>query len=66
MSDMKKVTKNNILRYIKMKQEYEKTQDYLLLQRINTFTNNVINKDKHYFHKIQSYNLSNEQLEYCL
>jgi len=63
---MKRITKNNILRYIDMKKEYEKTQDSLLLQEINNFTNDVINKDKHYYHKLYSYNLSEEQLHYCL
>ena len=63
---MKKVTKNNILKYIDMKKEYEITQNSSLLEEINNFTNEVINKDKHYYHKIYSYNLSKEQLKYCL
>ncbi len=63
---MKKVTKNNILNYIKMKQEYEKKQDPMLLAEINSFTENVINTDKHYYKKLRTYELSNEQLKYCL
>lgn len=66
MSTMKRVTRNNIIRYIDMKKEYEKTQDSLLLQRINKFTVEVINKDKHYYHKLYNYNLSKEQLKYCM
>jgi len=66
MSNMKQVTKNNILRYIDMKKEYEKTQDSLLLDEINRFTEEIINKDKHYYRKLYSYNLTKEQLHYCL
>ena len=46
MSKMKKVTKNNMLRYIEMKKEYLTTKDKTLLQEIDRFTNEVINKDK--------------------
>lgn len=63
---MKKVTKKNILKYIKMKQEYGKNQDSILLTEINSFTENVINADKHYYKKLYTYELSNEQLKYCL
>ncbi len=66
MSTMKRLTKNNILRYIAMKQEYEKTQDALLIEKINKFTDEVINRDKHYYHKLYNYNLSEEQLKYCM
>lgn len=66
MFTIKRVTKNNILRYIDMKKEYEKTQDALLLEKINKFTDEVINSDKHYYHKLYNYNLSEEQLKYCL
>lgn len=66
MSKMKEVTKNNILKYISMKKEYKKTQDSLLLQEINRFTDEVINNDTHYYQKLYSYNLSKEQLKYCL
>ena len=63
---MKRVNKNNILKYINMKQEYEKTQDKTLLEEINLFTEQVINKDKHYYKKLRTYELNNEQLKYCL
>ena len=49
-----------------MKQEYIKTQDKKILDEINLFTEQVINKDNHYYNKLRSYNLDNEQLKYCL
>lgn len=63
---MKRVTKNNMLKYIDMKKEYENTKNINLLKEINDFTDNVINKDKHYYKKIKNYNFSNEQLKYCM
>ena len=43
---MKKVTKNNILKYIQLKKKYEIEKDSQLLEEINRFTNEVINIDK--------------------
>ncbi len=63
---MRRVTKNNILKYIQMKKEYEITEDLQLLEKINRFTNEVINKDKKYFNKIYSYNLNEEDLLYVI
>ncbi len=63
---MKRVTKNNILKYIQMKKEYEITENSQILEKINIFTENVINKDKHYFSKLKSYELNNEDLKYCI
>ena len=63
---MNKVTKNNILKYIKMKKEYEEKPTQELLEKINDFTDNVINKDKRYYRKLYSYNLFNDDLKYCL
>lgn len=63
---MKRVTKNNMLKYIDMKKEYENTKNINLLKEINVFTDNVINKDKHYYKKISNYNFSNDQLKYCI
>lgn len=63
---MKRVTRNNMLKYIEMKQQYLEKPDETLLNEINTFTEKVINKDKSYYKKLYSYNFSNEQLEYCL
>ncbi len=63
---MERVTKNNILKYIQMKKEYQITEDSQLLEKINRFTNEVINKDKKYFNKINSYNLNEEDLLYVI
>lgn len=63
---MKRVTKNNILKYIQMKKDYEITENSQILEKINIFTENVINKDKHYFSKLKSYELNNEDLKYYI
>lgn len=63
---MKRVTKNNILKYIQLKKEYEIEKDSQLLEEINRFTNEVINKDKKYFSKIYSYNLNKKDLIYVI
>lgn len=63
---MERVTKNSILKYIEMKKQYEITENSKLLEKINIFTENVINKDKHYFSKLKSYELNNEDLKYCI
>mgnify|MGYP001143803717 CR=1 FL=1 len=63
---MKKVTKNNILKYIQLKKKYEIEKDSQLLEEINRFTNEVINKDKKYFSKIYSYNLDTEDVRYAI
>lgn len=60
---MKRVTKNNILKLIKMKQKYLETQDKKLLAEINNFIENVMNKDSRLFHKLTTYNLSKEEIE---
>lgn len=60
---MKRVTKNNILKLIEMKKEYLQTGNKTLLAEINNYIENVMNKDKRLFHKLSSYDLSNEQLE---
>ena len=63
---MKRVTRNNMLKYIQMKKDYIEKPDEQLLKEINTFTEEVINKDKSYYHKLSSYNLDKEDLEYCM
>lgn len=55
-----------MLKYIEMKQKYLETLDESLLNEINNFTEQVINKDKNYYRKIYSYQFSNEQLKYCI
>jgi len=65
---MKRVTRKNLLKLVDMMREYEeqKTKDKRLLQQINEFIENVINKDKSYYSKLSKYNLTNEELEYLI
>ena len=65
---MKRVTKNNLLKLIDMIKDYEeqKKKDKQLLQQINDFIDNVINKDRRYYSKLSKYNFTNEQLKYLL
>ena len=65
---MKKVTKNNLLKLIDMMREYEEQEkkDKQLLQHINNFIDNVINKDKRYYSKLNKYNFTDEQLKYLI
>ena len=65
---MKRVTRNNLLKLIDMMREYEeqKEKDKQLLQQINEYIDNVINKDKKYYSKLNNYNFTNEQLKYLL
>ena len=65
---MKRVTRNNLLKLIDMMKEYEeqKEKNKQLLQQINDYIDNVINKDKRYYSKLSKYNFTNEQLKYLL
>lgn len=63
---MKRVTKNNILKMIQMKKDYEKTGNKDLLKEINFFIEQGINRDQKYFSKLRSYDLTREQLAYCI
>lgn len=63
---MKKVTKNNLLKLVDMMVKYQETKSENLKITINDFIENVINKDKHYYKKLKSYNFKNEILEYLL
>lgn len=63
---MKRVTKNNLIKLIQMKKQYEITLKEDLKQQINNFINNVINKDKRYFSKLTSYNFNNDELKYLM
>lgn len=60
---MKRITKNNILKLIDLKLQYKEKPEESLLQEINIFIDEVINKDKRFYSKIQKFNLSEEQLE---
>ena len=63
---MKRVTKYNLIRLVGMMTEYKISQDEELLKEINDFIENVINKDKSYFKKLQSYDFDNETLKYLI
>lgn len=63
---MQRVTKQNMLRYLDMREEYEQTFDKELLKKINKFIDEIINEDKHYYSKLKSYNFSNDQLKKCI
>lgn len=63
---MKRVTRNNLLKLVDMMKEYQETKNEKLKTTINDFINNVINKDKHYFKKLKSYNFNNEILEHLM
>ncbi len=65
---MKRVTRKNLLKLIDMMKEYEeqKEKDKQLLRQINEFIDNVINKDKSYYSKLNKYNFTDEQLKYLL
>ena len=65
---MKRVTRNNLLKLIDMMKDYEEQEkkDKQLLQRINEFIDNGINKDKKYYSKLNKYNFTSEQLKYLL
>lgn len=63
---MKTVTKNNLLKLIDKMKQYETSKDTKLKNEINNYIENVINKDKHYYKKLSSYNFNNEILKYLL
>ena len=63
---MKRVTRNNLLKLVDKMKQYEDKKDSILLKEINDFIDNVINKDKSYYKKLQSYNFDNETLKYLM
>lgn len=63
---MKRVTRNNLLKLVDMMKKYQENQDNQLLDSINQFIENVINKDKRYYSKLQSYEFDNEILRYLM
>ena len=63
---MKRVTKNNLLKFVELRKEYEKSNDIKLLDIIYDFVENVINKDKRYYSKLRTYNFDNETLKYLM
>ena len=63
---MKRVTRNNLLKFVELRKEYEKSNDIKLLDIIYDFVENVINKDKRYYSKLRAYNFDNETLKYLM
>ena len=63
---MKKITKDNLLKLVELKIKYIQTKDEKILEVINEYISNVINKDKHYYSKLKSYNFSDDILKYLL
>ena len=63
---MKRVTRNNLLKFVEMRKEYEKSNDIKLLDIIYDFVENVINKDRRYYSKLSSYNFDSETLKYLM
>ena len=63
---MKKVTKNNLVKLIEMKKQYIETGNKELLNEINDYIDNVINRDKHYFSKVHKYRFNKEELRYLI
>ena len=64
--NMKRVTKKNLLKFVEMRKEYEKSNDIKLLDIIYDFVENVINKDRRYYSKLSSYNFDSETLKYLM
>ena len=63
---MKRVTRNNLLKFVEMRKEYEKSNDIKLLDIIYDFVENVINKDRRYYSKLSSYNFDIATLKYLM
>ena len=49
-----------------MKKEYLRTNDKELLSQINDYIENVINKDRRYFHHLSEYDFDDDTLSYLL
>ena len=63
---MRRVTRNNLLKFVELRKEYEKSNDIKLLDIIYDFIENVINKDKRYYSKLSNYNFDSETLKYLM
>ena len=63
---MKRVTENNMRKFIELKKKYIAVKDKNILKQINDFIESVINKDKRYFSKLSKYGFTNEELRYCI
>lgn len=67
-TQMKRVTRNNLLLFIKWKKEYinSEKKDANLLTKINNYIINVINKDDKYYRKLCGFDFTNEELKYLM
>lgn len=63
---MGELTKQSMLRYLNMREEYKRTRDRNLYNEIEKFRKDVICKDKDYYSKVKSYNFSKEQIRRAL
>ncbi len=65
---MKRVTRNNLLRLVNLKRKCIEDEEHNTetLENINEFIENVINKDKRYYHKLANYNFDEQTLRYLL
>lgn len=71
MSEMKKVTKNNLLVLVEWKKEYLQKEekgikDEELLSRINNYIDNSINKDSSYYRKLLDFDFDLETLDFLI
>jgi hypothetical protein len=67
-TQMKRVTKNNLLLFIEWKKEYinGEKKDTTLLTKINNYIVNVINKDDKYYRKLHDFDFTNNELKYLM
>lgn len=67
-TQMKRVTRNNLLLFIEWKKEYinNEKKDTTLLTKINNYIVNVINKDDKYYRKLYDFDFTNNELKYLM
>jgi hypothetical protein len=67
-TQMKRVTKNNLLLFIEWKKEYinSEKKDTTLLTKINNYIVNVINKDDKYYRKLYDFDFTDKELKYLM
>ena len=67
-TQMKRVTRNNLLLFIEWKKEYinSEKKDTTLLTKINNYIVNVINKDDKYYRKLYDFGFTNNELKYLM
>lgn len=61
-----RVTKKLLQNLVEKKKQYLKKPDKQLLKEINSIIDDGINKDKHYYSKLLSYNFPKEDLQYLM